>query len=145
MLYLLTALVGLANAVQTGANSSLGKALDNKFAAALCILAGSISTILVAGLLSGRLGLPAMDKVAGAPWWAWTGGTLAAAFVLAQLFMAEQVGAAVFMTIVVTAAVTMSLVMDHYGLLGFKEHAAGWGRIVGAGLMFAGLALIAKF
>ena len=145
MLYLFTALVGLANAVQTGANSSLGKALDNKFAAALCILAVSASTILVAGLASGRLGLPGMDKAAGAPWWAWTGGMLGACFVMGQLFIAEQVGSAVFMTVTVTAAVTMSLVMDHFGLLGFKEHAAGWGRIAGACFMFAGLALIAKF
>ena len=145
MLYVFTALVGLANAVQTGANSSLGKALDNKFAAALCIVAVSASAILVAGLVSGRLGMPGVDKVSGVPWWAWTGGTLGAAFVMGQLFVAEQVGSAVFMTVTVTAAVTMSLVMDHFGLLGFKEHAAGWGRIAGAGLMFAGLALIAKF
>ena len=81
-LYLFTALVGLANAVQAGVNSSLSKARDNKFAAALCIVAVSASTVLV---------------------------------------------------------------MGHYGLVGFKEHAAGWERIAGAGLMFAGLALIAKF
>ena len=145
MLYLLTALVGVANAVQTGANASLGKALDNKFAAALWIVAVSASAILAAGAVTGRLGLPGMDKVAGVPWWAWGGGILGACFVLSQLFIAEQVGAAVFMTVTVTAAVTTSLVMDHYGLMGFKEHAAGWGRIAGAGLMFTGLALIAKF
>lgn len=145
MLYIIPFLAGIANAVQTGANSSLGKALDNKFAAALCIIAVSASTILVAGVVSGKLGVPGMDKVAGVPWWAWTGGVLGAAFVLSQLFVAEQVGSAVFMTLTVTAAVAASLALDHFGLMGFKEHPAGWGRIAGAALIFAGLGLIAKY
>lgn len=145
MLYLLPFLAGLANAVQVGANSALGKALDNKFAAALCILAVSATAIVLAGLITGRLGVPPLDKAAQVPWWAWTGGALGAGFVLSQLFVAEQVGSAVFMALTVTAAVTASLALDHFGLLGFKEHAAGWGRIAGAVLMFAGLALIAKF
>jgi len=29
--------------------------------------------------------------------------------------------------------------------VGFKQHTAGWGRIAGAALMFAGLGLITKF
>lgn len=70
MLYALTFLVGLANAVQTGANSSLGKALDNKFAAGICVVLVSTLTIVVSGLVSGKLGVPEADKVIGVPWWA---------------------------------------------------------------------------
>ena len=35
--------------------------------------------------------------------------------------------------------------MDHFGLVGFKEHAAGLGRIAGVALMIGGLALINLF
>ena len=64
---------------------------------------------------------------------------------MAQLFVAEHLGSAVFMATTVTAAVVMSLLLDHFGLVGFKQHAAGVGRIAGAILMFAGLALIARY
>ena len=81
----------------------------------------------------------------GAPWWAWTGGLLATVFILAQLFAAEQLGSAAFMTITVTAAVGMSLLLDHFGLVGFKEHPLGRGWAAGAVLIFAGLGLIARY
>jgi transporter family-2 protein len=38
-----------------------------------------------------------------------------------------------------------SVVLDHSGWVGFTEHAAGMGRIVGGLLMIAGFFLIARF
>ena len=49
------------------------------------------------------------------------------------------------MGVTVTAAVITSLIMDHFGLLGFEVKPAGMGRIAGGALMVAGLGLIAKF
>ena len=144
LLYLFAAAAGLLNAVQSGCNSTLGKAIGPMPAA---VAIGVVATLsyLVAGAASGQLAWPGVEKVAGAPWWAWTGGVMGAVFVLSQLFVAQQLGSGVFIALTVTASVAMSLVLDHYGLVGFKEHPAGWGRIAGALLMFAGLGLIAKF
>lgn len=136
---------GLFNAIQAGANAGLGKALDNKFAAGAAILAINTAVMLLAGAASGQLSWPGLQRMAAAPWWAWTGGLLATVFILAQLFAAEQLGSAVFMTVTVTAAVSMSLLLDHFGLVGFKEHPLGWGRAAGAVLIFAGLGLIARY
>jgi transporter family-2 protein len=47
------------------------------------------------------------------------------------------------MGILVTSSVCASIVLDHFGLVGFQEHAASWGRIVGAALMIAGVWLVA--
>lgn len=145
MLYVLAAVAGALNSVQAGANASLGKALDNRFAAGLVVVAVSAAVFVVAGLASGQLAWPGWQRAAGVPWWAWLGGTMGALFVLPQLFAAEQLGSAVFMTIAVTAAVLSSLLLDHFGLVGFKEHALGWGRAAGAVLIVAGLALIALY
>ena len=144
MSLLFAALAGLLNAIQAGANASLGKQIG-PFPAALCILAVSASVFIATGAVAGKLSLPAWGAVAAVPWWAWTGGLFGALFVMAQLFVAEQLGSAVFMATTVTAAVVMSLLLDHFGLVGFKQHAAGVGRIAGAILMFAGLALIARY
>ena len=99
----------------------------------------------VFGLVSGQLAWPGADKLAAAPWWAWVGGVMGATFILSQLFVAGEVGSGVFIALTVTATVSMSLVLDHYGLLGFDVRPASWGRIAGALCMFAGLGLIAKF
>ena len=144
-LYLYAAVAGCFNAVQAGANAGLGKALDNKLLAGVIVLAISCGIIAAAALVAGRLSLPSAGKFAAVPWWAWTGGALSAAFILSQLYAAEPLGSAVFMTVTVTAAVLTSLALDHWGLVGFKEHAFNWGRGVGAALIVAGLALIAVF
>ncbi len=138
------ALAGLLNAVQAGCNAALGKAIG-PFVAGLVVLGTSAVLFIGIGGVSGRLVLPTGAQIAGTPWWAWFGGVFGAMFVMAQLFTAEQLGSAVFMAVTVTAAVTMSLALDHFGLVGFKEHAINAGRIGGALLMFAGLGLIAWF
>ena len=86
MLYLFAVGPGLMNAVQSGCNSTPGKNIGQFPAAVVIGLVATASAVAV-GLASGRLALPAADKVAGAPWRAWVGGVLGATFVLAQLFV----------------------------------------------------------
>lgn len=77
--------------------------------------------------------------------WAWLGGLCGGVYVLAVIFIADKVGAAVFTGLAVTAAIVTSVLLDHFGLVGFQVHAAGIGRIVGAVLMVAGLSLVCAF
>ena len=45
----------------------------------------------------------------------------------------------------ITAAVIASIVIDHFGLVGFRQHSAGVWRIVGAAPMIGGLGLATRF
>ena len=137
-------LAGALNAVQAGTNSTLGKQVG-QFGAGLVTFSVSIVVFVLVGALSGRLGWPGGARIAGVPWWAWTGGLLGSVIVLAQLFVAQSLGSAVFMGITVTAAVVTSLTLDHFALAGFEQHAINTGRVAGAVLMSAGVALIARF
>jgi len=143
-LYLFAVGSGLMNSVQAGCNAALGKSIGQMTAAAVVGLVIAASGLLF-GAVSGQLAWPGADKMHAAPWWAWFGGVIAAVFILSQLFVAPQVGAGVFIALTVTASVVSALLLDHFGLVGFEVHPAGWGRISGALLMFAGLALIAKY
>lgn len=138
-------LAGVANALQSGANATLAKSLGQPFAASLVVVLVSFAGLLTAGLVSGQLAWPGMDKFGEAPWWAFVGGLLGACLLLSQLFVAQHLGAGVFLGLTVTAAVVTSLVLDHWGLMGFREHPAGLWRIVGGALMIAGLGLVARF
>jgi transporter family-2 protein len=54
-------------------------------------------------------------------------------------------GAAAFAGLTITANILMSLLIERFGLLGMEIHELNSGRIAGAALMVAGIALISKF
>lgn len=143
LLWLLTLVSGVLNPVQSGLTGALEKALDRPFLVAVVSLAGSLLCALVGALITGQLGWPA-DKAAGAPWWAWLAGLAGFVVLIARPYAATKLGAAPFTGLTVTASVVVSVLLDQYGLLGFEQHAAGWGRIIGAALMCAGVLLVSR-
>lgn len=143
-LYGLVLLAGIANAIQPGQNGALARGLPQPLTAGLVVGLGTFLTVLVAGLASGRLALPTYAEAARIPWWAWFGGVLGGGIVVTQLLVAQTVGAAAFTGLLVTAGVITSLVLDHFGWVGFQQHTASLPRIVGGLLMIGGVALIAS-
>jgi len=141
LLYLLTLPSGLLNPVQSGLTGSLEKALDRPFLVAVVSLALSLLCAVTGALVTGQLGWPA-GKAAGAPWWAWLAGLAGFVVLIARPYAATKLGGAPFTGLAVTASVVFSVLLDHYGLLGFEQHAAGWGRIIGAALMCGGVLLV---
>lgn len=144
-LYGLAVLAGIASAVEPGQNAVLAESLRKPLFAGLVTSFVSLMTVVIAMLITSRYGLPGLDAIARVPWWAWWGGLLSAGLALAQLYVSKQIGAAPFIGIIVTAGVATSIVLDHFGLVGFTVHAAGPARLLGGGLMIAGVALIAVF
>jgi bacterial/archaeal transporter family-2 protein len=144
-LYLFAVLAGALNAIQAGANATLSKTLGQPFLAAILILAVSAAGFLVAGLAAGQLSWPEPSAWGRLPWWAWIGGLFGATVLASQLFVAQRVGAGPYVGLVVTAAVVMSLILDHFGLVGFEVHRVNPWRLLGAGLMIAGVGLVARF
>ncbi|MBE7249641.1 MAG: DMT family transporter [Actinomycetospora chiangmaiensis] len=144
LIALVAAAAGVLNTVQAGANASLNKALGQPILAALVVACTNALVYLLAAPFLG-LGWPSGTRWAGVPWWAWLGGAMGAAYVLAMIILAERLGAALFTGITVTAAIVTSVVLDHYGWLGFAQHSAGPWRILGGLMMIGGVALISLF
>jgi transporter family-2 protein len=132
---------GILNTVQTGANASLNKALDQPILAALIVAFTNAVIYLLAAPFLG-LGWPGGARIAAVPWWAWLGGAMGGTYVLAMILLADKLGAAIFTGLTVTAAIVASLVLDHFGWLGFVQHTAGPWRMLGSVLMIGGVALI---
>lgn len=135
---------GLLNTIQSGANLTLNKTLGQPILAALVVAATNIIIYLAVGAFLG-LSWPGLGKVQTVPWWAWLGGAMGAAYVLATIFLAERLGSAIFTGFTVTAAIVTSVALDHFGLVGFKQHAAGLWRILGCVLMIGGITLVSLF
>ena len=130
--------------IQAACNSALERAWERPLTVAVISLSIGISVLAVIGFALGQLGLPS-GKATQAPWWAWLGGACGAIALLSQPLAAPHLGAAIYVGLFVTASSIASVVADHFAWLGFDEHAAGLGRILGCAMMVAGIALISIF
>jgi transporter family-2 protein len=137
-------LAGTLITVQTGSNARLKEAFGDALPAV--IVSSSLGIILlIAVMLTARISWPSLSSVAGAPWWGWLGGVLGAVYAVTTVLLARELGAATLTALVVTGQLLCSVVLDHFGWVGFTEHAASIGRMVGCLLMVAGFFLIARF
>lgn len=89
--------------------------------------------------------LPGAKGLESMPRWAPLGGLVGAFAVIAGLLFVGKVGAGGFAGPTITANIPMSLLIDRYGMFGTEVHDLSGGRIAGATLRVAGIALISKF
>lgn len=125
-------------------NGQLNKSIGNPW------LASTISFTLItfffaAAFLIMPHPLPTTKGLAEMPWWAVVGGLVGAVQVYAGLTQVNKIGAGPFMGFTVTAALIMSLVIDHYGWFRMDPHPMNVWRGLGGLLLVAGVTLIAKF
>ncbi len=144
-LYAFALVAGVANAFQAGTNSTFAKTLHQPFLAALIVVGISALSLAGAGLVSGRLAWPSAASFGEIPWWGWVGGLLSAILLMSQLFVAETIGAGPFLGIIVVTGTVASLLIDNYGLVGFKVHGLNLWRVAGGVLMSLGVLLVALF
>ncbi|WP_206664736.1 DMT family transporter [Dankookia rubra] len=137
-------LAGALITVQAGANSQLKQSLGTPMPALLVNYVFGFGAVLAYALAT-RVSWPALVKATGAPWWAWLGGLAGAVYGVAAILLASRLGAATLMALVVTSQLFCSVLLDHFGWVGFEVHPAGWGRVAGCVFMAAGFALIARF
>lgn len=134
---------GVMLIVQVGVNSTLRRALGTPVVAALMsFLVGTLALLLYLWL--SRAPWPARAQLAAAPLWAWTGGLLGAFYVVATIIVGPRLGAAALLALVVFGQLLTSLLVDHFGWLGFPQHALTPLRLLGAALLFGGVLLIVQ-
>lgn len=138
------ALAGALTTLQAGSNAALKKSLGEPLPALLINYLLGVGTVVLANLIT-RQSWPGFDKLTGVPWWAWVGGLAGAAYGLAAILLAYRLGAATLMAAVVTGQVIASVLLDHFGWLGFEAHAANIWRLLGTALMIIVVVLVARF
>jgi bacterial/archaeal transporter family-2 protein len=134
----------LGGALQTcGAamNSQLYKHMLNPWLAS-AISAAVVAVFFVAVFLVRSTPLPSLQDATSMPWWAVVGGLVGAVQVYAGLTLVHKVGAGTFIGLTVSAALVMSLLIDHFGWLRVDPHPISLARVAGGVLMVGGVALI---
>ena len=71
-------------------------------------------------------------------------GVLGAFFVTTVILSVQKIGSANMICLIVAGQLLTAMLLDHYGLLGFKLHQINGWRIAGGLLIVAGVYLIVK-
>ena len=89
---------------------------------------------------------PSREMMREAPWYAWpAGGVLGVTYLTGNILLAPKLGAGTLVGLVVAGQLIFSVLLDHFGWLGFAQHPAGVARLAGCSLMIAGVFLIFRF
>jgi bacterial/archaeal transporter family-2 protein len=138
-------LLGAVLTAQVATNAQLGKALGNPYIPATVNMAvGLIVTVILTWALTSHW--PSREMMREAPWYVWpAGGALGVTYLTGNILLAPKLGAGALVALVVAGQLLFSVLLDHFGWLGFAQHPAGVARLAGCSLMIVGVFLISKF
>ncbi|MEO0652698.1 MAG: DMT family transporter [Planctomycetota bacterium] len=145
LLSLVGALIaGFVVAIQPGINGQLRSHLGSPFQASTISFLVGFTTILSVSLIAGH-GLPRPASLGSAPPWLYLGGGVVGAFfVTTAILVAPRIGATYWVALVVLGQMASSVMLDHYGWLGFEKTSVSPGRLFGVGMIVLGVALVAR-
>ncbi|MFK7956048.1 MAG: DMT family transporter [Lysobacterales bacterium] len=140
----LVALAGMALPFQAGMNASLAaRVASGHVAATVNFTIGALVLALIV-TTSRQWGALNAQSLSGSPWWIWGGGLIGAFAVYASLKAAPIIGAVALLGVIVSAQMTMSVVVDHFGWVGFPQQPITLSRIAGILFLLLGVWLIRR-
>jgi transporter family-2 protein len=143
MLMVCVFLAGIGLTVQVGWNAALATATQSStFAVLVNFLVGSL--VLCAWLAIGGGPWPSSRGLLQAPWWGFLGGILGAFYVLTATLAGPKLGAATLLALTLLGQLTASVLVDHFGWLGFARQPLDAQRLLGIVLLLAGVLLVVK-
>jgi len=139
LLFLLMFCGGIAVALQPSINGRLAEHVGTVTSSCISFAIGTFA--LLAVVLCGGRGAD-FRGIAGANWWELTGGLLGAFFVTLTIVVVPRLGTASAMAATIAAQLMTGLVLDHFGLFGFRTIPVDGKRALGVILLLAGAGLV---
>ncbi len=138
---LMVLMTGTLIPIQAGINGALARKTGSPmFAATVSFLIGTLFLLAIVPLVGNAL--PKWADVRETPWWVWSGGLVGAVYVVLVIMAVQKVGASTLIVFVVAGQMIASLLIDHFGLIGFPEVAINGKRLMGAALLIGGVLLV---
>jgi bacterial/archaeal transporter family-2 protein len=143
--YLLLALLaGAMMPTQAATNNKMAVFVDSPVLAAfISFFVGTIALFVYIMLTGTPLG--SLSSAKDAPAIAWVGGLMGAFFVAATVALVPRLGVAMTFSVLIAGQMMVTLVIDHFGLLGVPVKEVSFARIGGILLITAGVVLIRRY
>jgi transporter family-2 protein len=139
-LFLIMFCGGMAVALQPSINARLAQKVGILESACISFAVGTLVLLLVI-LISGR---GTVKGIYGAAWWELTGGILGAIVVSLTILVVPRIGTAATMAAIIAAQLTTGLILDHFGLFGFKVLSLDLKRFIGLAFLALGAGLMLR-
>ena len=136
-------LIGIAITVQAGVNANLRQALSSPVLAAVVSFGSGLGGAGTDAAGIGRVGTHSGHNQAG-KLVEMDGGLMGAVYMITVIVSVQKIGTANLVSLSVAGQLTAAIVLDHYGLLNFAVHPANGWRMLGVGLIVAGVLLVVK-
>jgi len=129
---------GIAVAFQPSINGRLAQKVGIIESSCISFAIGTLF-LLGGAFLAGKGSFRGLAVV---PWWELTGGILGAFFVTMTIIAVPRIGTTAAMAAVIGAQLITGILLDHFGLFGFKVIPLDGRRLIGIVLLMAGTALV---
>lgn len=144
LLIVLAVIAGAVLPIQAGLNVQLGKSVHQPiFAAFASFLIGTVGLLIYLFVL--KFDFSSIVETKAVSPLVWTAGILGAFYVAAVIVLAPKLGVALTFVLIVAGQMVVSLIVDHYGLLGLPVKQINWKRVLGIILLVAGVLVIRKY
>ncbi|OCP19410.1 MULTISPECIES: DMT family transporter [unclassified Ensifer] len=140
LLILAAVFAGAVVPLQAGANVVLGRLVGHPLWATAVSLGVSLALIIPI-MIAFRVPMPSPGEALKGPWWIWIGGAAGVIYITAALLLAPKLGAASFIVAVIAGQMAVSIIIDHFGLMGFPEKQVSVARLVGVALIISGMVI----
>ena len=131
-------------AAQGGINAQLRSVVGSPAMATLVSFVVGTLALVIYVLLFDRHSFSSLSPLKTMSLYKWTGGIIGAVYVCCVIILAPKIGAANTLGLVVGGQMVLAIILDHFGLLGFAQHAVNMYRVAGTILLIAGVLLIVK-
>jgi len=142
--FILALVAGAMMPTQAAINNKLATFVESPVSAAfISFFVGTVALFLY--ILATGTPLGNLVGAKNAPLIAWTGGLLGAFFVASSVMLVPRLGVALTFSLLIAGQMLITLVIDHFGLLGIPVREISLPRLIGVVLITIGVILIRKF
>jgi transporter family-2 protein len=130
-------------AAQAPVNNVLSQRVGSLGAVSVNFIVGTLLVLTVTFVFAGGFG--GGDRAESPAWYYWVfGGVAGVGIVLTTLLTVRELGAGGLTAATIAGQLTLSVVLDRFGVLGLDERAITWDRMIGIALLAAGTVLIVR-
>lgn len=129
---------------QSAMNSQLGRSLQSPYFSALTVFVVAAIGLTIYNLASQQT-VPTLVQFSDAPKWSYLGGVLGGSYILLIVICAPKLGIGNVTIMVLLGQILAAMLIDHFGLLNATLHPINWQRLIGVGLLIAGVYIVRRF
>jgi transporter family-2 protein len=130
-------------AAQAPVNNVLSQRVGSLGAVSVNFIVGTLVVLTITFVFAGGFG--GGDRAESPAWFYWVfGGVAGVGIVLTTLLTVRELGAGGLTAATIAGQLTLSVVLDRFGVLGLDERAITWDKMIGIALLAAGTVLIVR-